>query len=113
MTTGLSLWEVHMKKIKSSWMVALWVSVAALHLNAQQKKPNVLVIFGDDIGYRKVSAYKKGMMHYKTPNTGRLAHEGALFTDYYAHQKPRIGRPWQTIFELLSSAGRTLFSVLV
>lgn len=56
------------------------------------KKPNILVIFGDDIGYWNVGAYNQGMMHYKTPNIDRLAHEGALFTDYYAQQSCTAGR---------------------
>ena len=53
---------------------------------ASAKKPNILVIFGDDIGYWNVNAYNQGMMDYKTPNIDRIAHEGALFTDYYAQQ---------------------------
>ena len=48
---------------------------------AAQKKPNILVIWGDDIGYWNVSAYNQGMMGYKTPNIDRIAKEGALFTD--------------------------------
>ena len=59
---------------------------------ATVKRPNILVIFGDDIGYWNVSAYNQGMMHYKTPNIDRLAHEGALFTDYYAQQSCTAGR---------------------
>jgi arylsulfatase len=59
---------------------------------AQQKKPNILVIFGDDIGYWNISAYNQGMMGYKTPNIDRIAHEGALFTDYYAQQSCTAGR---------------------
>ena len=59
---------------------------------ASTKKPNILVIFGDDIGYWNVSAYSQGMMHYKTPNIDRIAHEGALFTDYYAQQSCTAGR---------------------
>jgi arylsulfatase len=42
-------------------------------------KPNIVVIFGDDVGYWNISAYNQGMMGYKTPNIDRLAHEGALF----------------------------------
>ena len=60
--------------------------------NAQQKKPNILVIFGDDVGYFNISAYNLGAMGYKTPNIDRLAHEGALFTDYYAQQSCTAGR---------------------
>ena len=55
------------------------------------KKPNILVIFGDDVGYWNVSAYNHGMMGYRTPNIDRMAHEGALFTDYYAQQSCTAG----------------------
>jgi arylsulfatase A-like enzyme len=47
-----------------------------------QKKPNILVIFGDDIGWFNLSAYNMGMMGYRTPNIDRIAHEGMLFTSY-------------------------------
>jgi hypothetical protein len=53
---------------------------------AQAKKPNILVIFGDDIGQTNVSAYSFGVMGYKTPNIDRIAKEGMIFTDYYAEQ---------------------------
>ncbi len=49
-----------------------------------QQKPNILVIWGDDIGITNISAYSRGMMGYETPNIYRIANEGALFTDYYA-----------------------------
>ncbi|WP_312362821.1 arylsulfatase [Ensifer sp.] len=55
-------------------------------------KPNVLVIFGDDIGQSNVSAYTMGVMGYRTPNIDRIAHEGAIFTDYYAEQSCTAGR---------------------
>jgi hypothetical protein len=45
------------------------------------KKPNILVIFGDDIGVPQISAYTMGMMGYRTPNIDRIANEGAIFTD--------------------------------
>ena len=51
---------------------------------AQTAKPNILVIFGDDVGYWNVSAYNAGMMGYQTPNIDRIANEGAIFTDAYA-----------------------------
>ena len=57
-----------------------------------QKKPNILVIFGDDIGYWNLSAYHQGMMGYSTPNIDRLAKEGAKFTSYYAQQSCTAGR---------------------
>jgi arylsulfatase A-like enzyme len=56
------------------------------------KKPNILVIWGDDIGYWNISAYNQGMMGYKTPNIDRLAKEGALFTDWYGQQSCTAGR---------------------
>jgi arylsulfatase len=70
---------------------------AATHLNAQEKKsapgkPNILVIFGDDIGVSQVSAYTMGLMGYKTPNIDRIAREGAMFTDSYGQQSCTAGR---------------------
>jgi arylsulfatase len=59
---------------------------------AQEKKPNVLVIFGDDIGQSSISAYTFGLMGYKTPNIDRIAKEGLMFTDYYAEQSCTAGR---------------------
>jgi arylsulfatase A-like enzyme len=56
------------------------------------KKPNVLIIWGDDIGQFNVSAYNRGMMGYKTPNIDRIASEGALFTDWYGQQSCTAGR---------------------
>ncbi len=57
-----------------------------------QDKPNILVIFGDDVGMWNISAYSMGMMGYRTPNIDRIAAEGALFTDYYAQQSCTAGR---------------------
>ena len=59
---------------------------------AQAKKPNILVIFGDDIGYSNISAYNLGMMGYHTPNIDGVARQGAIFTDYYAQQSCTAGR---------------------
>ena len=59
---------------------------------AATKKPNILIIWGDDIGYWNVSAYNQGMMGYKTPNIDRIAKEGALFTDWYGQQSCTAGR---------------------
>lgn len=55
-------------------------------------KPNILVIFGDDIGQGNLSVFTKGLMGYKTPNIDRIANEGAVFTDYYAEQSCTAGR---------------------
>jgi len=60
--------------------------------NAQAKKPNILVIWGDDIGIHNISAYNLGIMGYHTPNIDRIAKEGALFTDAYAQQSCTAGR---------------------
>jgi arylsulfatase len=59
---------------------------------APASRPNILVIFGDDIGQTNVSAYSFGVMGYKTPNIDRLAREGMMFTDYYAEQSCTAGR---------------------
>jgi arylsulfatase len=56
------------------------------------KKPNFLVIFGDDIGLTNISAYSMGLMGYRTPNIDRIAREGMIFTDYYAEQSCTAGR---------------------
>ncbi len=56
------------------------------------RKPNILVIFGDDIGIPQISAYTMGMMGYRTPNIDRIAREGAIFTDAYGQQSCTAGR---------------------
>ena len=61
-------------------------------VSAGRKKPNILVIWGDDIGWSNISAYNMGMMGYKTPNIDRIAKEGALFTDWYGQQSCTAGR---------------------
>lgn len=58
----------------------------------QNQKPNILVIFGDDIGWFNISAYNQGMMGYKTRNIDRIANEGIRFTDYYGQQSCTAGR---------------------
>ena len=56
------------------------------------KKPNILVIMGDDIGWFNIGAYHRGIMSGKTPNLDKLASEGMLFTDYYAEASCTAGR---------------------
>lgn len=56
------------------------------------EKPNILVIWGDDIGQSNISAYTFGLMGYKTPNIDRIAKEGMMFTDYYGEQSCTAGR---------------------
>ena len=55
-------------------------------------KPNIVIIWGDDIGQSNVSAYSKGMMGYQTPNIDSVANQGMIFTDYYAEQSCTAGR---------------------
>jgi arylsulfatase len=71
--------------------LALGLLAAAAPL-AAQSKPNILILWGDDIGYWNVSAYNQGMMGYRTPNIDRIAREGALFTDWYGQQSCTAGR---------------------
>src|SRR6201981_3662373 len=59
---------------------------------AQDKKPNIVVIMGDDIGMWNIGAYSRGMMAGRTPNLDKLAKEGMLFTDYYAEASCTAGR---------------------
>jgi arylsulfatase A-like enzyme len=59
---------------------------------AQEKKPNILVIMGDDVGWFNIGAYHRGMMAGKTPNLDKLASQGMMFTDYYAEASCTAGR---------------------
>jgi len=72
--------------------VIVAATAASAPASAQQQKPNILVIMGDDIGYWNISAYNRGMMGYRTPNIDRIANEGAIFTDYYGQQSCTAGR---------------------
>ena len=72
-----------------------WMLLAALLAGpawAQGAKPNILVIWGDDIGQFNISAYNMGMMGYKTPNIDSIGKEGAVFTDWYGQQSCTAGR---------------------
>ncbi len=76
---------------------ALRATAGALFLLASaiasgQDKPNILVVWGDDIGQSNVSYYTRGMMGYRTPNIDRIANEGMAFTDYYGEQSCTAGR---------------------
>jgi arylsulfatase len=78
----------------SSWRSAcalLFLLIGASSAYAQDK-PNIVVIWGDDIGWYNISAYNLGMMGYQTPNIDRIANEGALFTDWYGQQSCTAGR---------------------
>ncbi len=76
-------------------MKRLFVMIAAIAIAASaaaQDKPNILVVWGDDIGQSNISAYTMGMMGYNTPNIDRIANEGMIFTDYYGEQSCTAGR---------------------
>jgi len=76
-------------------ILAFGTLAAALHTPAlaqTETKPNILVIWGDDVGVHNISAYNHGIMGFKTPNIDRIATEGAMFTDAYAQQSCTAGR---------------------
>jgi arylsulfatase len=77
--------------VASLFVTAMTFGQAAAQ-QQQQQRPNIVVIWGDDIGQSNVSAYSRGMMGYQTPNIDRLASEGMMFTDYYAEQSCTAGR---------------------
>jgi arylsulfatase A-like enzyme len=73
-------------------VAALALASASPDAWAQNKKPNILVIMGDDIGWFNPSIYHRGTMGYETPNIDRIGKEGALFTDWYGQQSCTAGR---------------------
>ena len=75
------------KKLTLTVAVLAWSGIA---LGAD--KPNILVIWGDDIGQSNISAYTRGLVGYQTPNIDRIANEGMMFTDYYGEQSCTAGR---------------------
>jgi arylsulfatase A-like enzyme len=81
--------------------------VATLRASAQEKKPNIVVIMGDDIGMSNIGAYSLHMMAGKTPNLDRLAKEGMIFTDYYAEASCTAGRANFIMGELPIRTGMT------
>ena len=80
-----------MKKLLGNIALSLLITMSSQAF-AKSDKPNILVIWGDDIGFWNVSHNNRGMMGYKTPNIDRLANEGLSFTDYYAEQSCTAGR---------------------
>lgn len=80
------------KRMLAGTVVCLGLVVFASSQAVGADKPNIVVIWGDDIGQTNVSAYSRGMMGYKTPNIDSIADEGMLFTDYYGEQSCTAGR---------------------
>jgi arylsulfatase A-like enzyme len=95
--------------------LASWAGLAA-PAAAQQQKPNIVVIMGDDIGWSNIGAYNQGLMYSTTPNLDRLASEGVRFTDYYAEPSCTAGRanfitgelPVRTGLTTVGQAGATV-----
>lgn len=73
-------------------LVVLFLLCISMQVGAQQQKPNILVIWGDDIGISNISAYSDGIMGYTTPNIDRVANEGIRFLQYYGEQSCTAGR---------------------
>jgi arylsulfatase A-like enzyme len=108
--------------IKIDWWLGTLLAILALAavgltgVEAQEKKPNILVIFGDDVGQSNISAYTHGLMGYKTPNIDRIAREGLMFTDYYAENSCTAGRstfntgqsPWRSGLSKVGIPGATV-----
>ena len=78
-------------RVASTALFAALVTFGSV-AQAQARKPNILVIWGDDIGGFNISAYNQGVMGYRTPNIDSLAREGAMFTDWYGQQSCTAGR---------------------
>lgn len=73
-------------------LVTCILATGGWQLAEAQDKPNVLVIWGDDIGWSNVGFNNNGLMGYETPNIDRIANEGAVFTDWYGQQSCTAGR---------------------
>jgi arylsulfatase A-like enzyme len=80
------------RKQRLQWIIVLCATFVAAAAMAQDKKPNILFIMGDDVGWFNVGAYHQGIMSGKTPNIDRIAKEGMRFTDYYAEASCTAGR---------------------
>ncbi|MHC4903729.1 MAG: arylsulfatase [Planctomycetota bacterium] len=80
------------RSLRARYMAAVVAALAVSSPLLAQDKPNILVIWGDDIGQSNISAYTFGLMGYRTPNIDRIASEGMMFTDYYGEQSCTAGR---------------------
>jgi arylsulfatase len=90
---GRALMKVQLKGFAKIFLIVIAVlPILAGTALAETDKPNILIIWGDDIGWYNISAYNQGVMGYRTPNIDRIAQEGALFTDWYGEQSCTAGR---------------------
>jgi arylsulfatase A-like enzyme len=83
--------KTKIRAITIAFMVAI-IAVWCAQPSLAQDKPNIVIIWGDDIGQSNISAYTMGLMGYRTPNIDRVAKQGMIFTDYYAEQSCTAGR---------------------
>lgn len=93
-----SLASIHIMTCRMCWRCLVVVVGFSLlvesseRLCAQETQPNIVIIWGDDIGQSNVSAYSQGLMGYRTPNIDSIATDGMIFTDYYGEQSCTAGR---------------------
>ena len=92
-TYGLSLLTAGVALFSSTTNAQAADPASAKASAGQSKKPNILVLWGDDIGIENISYNNRGMMGYQTPNIDRIAKEGVGFTDYYGQQSCTAGGP--------------------
>src|SRR5262245_1149769 len=85
---------MEMNDTRVRWFIAALAVLVAASASAQApaKKPNILFIMGDDVGWFNIGAYHRGIMSGKTPNLDKLASQGMMFTDYYAEASCTAGR---------------------
>jgi arylsulfatase len=81
-----------LKKTSRSAMLSALTTGLVAQPGGGKGKPNIVIIWGDDVGQSNISAYTMGLMGYRTPNIDRVAKEGMIFTDYYAEQSCTAGR---------------------
>jgi arylsulfatase A-like enzyme len=89
---AVSLFFINGLPVGGAALAATYSSYGAAKAAASSDKPNILVLWGDDIGWFNISAYNMGMMGYRTPNIDRIANEGMIFTDYYGENSCTAGR---------------------
>ena len=75
-----------------TWLVVPTFFGAPGAVAQEAKKPNIVIVWGDDIGQSNISAYTNGLMGYRTPNIDSIAQQGMIFTDYYGEQSCTAGR---------------------
>src|ERR1035441_6688702 len=92
MDFGASVRKLTLGALTVSSFLAAGGSATAQAQTTTAKQPNIVIIWGDDIGQTDVSAYSMGLMGFHTPNIDRIANEGTMFTDFYAEQSCTAGR---------------------